>query len=217
MGPDILLSHCNGMTSEETSSVLSTGAHVSSTPSTELQMALGEPICFQDGIGNVSSLGVDCHSATSSSLVDEARLALQFTRGRHNQIALDTKSAISMKNKTMDAFNLITIKGAQAVGLDNKVGSIAVGKYADLVFWDTTSPSMLAAAGQDPVAAIIHRSSSRDVKNVMIDGQFRKRDGHLLPVALPGKSHMEWKDVAREVLKSWRSIEERPEKKSTAP
>ena len=207
MGPDILLSHCNGMTSEERSSVLSTGAHVSSTPTTELQMGLGEPVCFQNGIDQVSSLGVDCHSATSSSMVDQARLALQSTRGRHNQHSLDTESPILMKDKTRDAFNLITIKGARAAGLSNKIGSIAVGKNADLVFWDKNSPGMLAAAEHDPVAAIIHHSSLRDVRSVMIDGTFRKRDGKLLPVVLPGMQPMEWKEVAKEVLQSRKSLE----------
>jgi len=70
LGPDILLSHCNGMTPEERSAVLSTGAHISSTPTAEPQMGLGDPICFQDDIANVSSLGIDCHSATSASIVD---------------------------------------------------------------------------------------------------------------------------------------------------
>ncbi|TVY16522.1 5-methylthioadenosine/S-adenosylhomocysteine deaminase 2, partial [Lachnellula arida] len=187
MGPDILLSHCHEMTSEEKSSILATGAHISSTPSTELQMGLGEPICFADGMAKVYSLGVDCHAATSSSLVAEARLALQFARGQRNQSAIDTKSTLSIKDKTIDAFNLITIKGAQAIGLRDKVGSIAVGTYADLVFWDKISLGMLAAAEHDPVAAIMHHSSSRDVESVMVNGTFRKHDGILLPVDLAGK------------------------------
>lgn len=208
LGPDILLSHCNGMTSEEKSSALATGAYVSSTPTTELQMGLEEPICFSDGIGDVSSLG-DCHSATSSSIVSEARLALQYLRGRDNQRALDSASTLSMKNKTLDAFNLVTIKGARAAGLVDKIGSIAVGKCADLVFWDKNSPGMLAAAEYDPVAAIIHHSSVRDVRNVMIDGTFRKREGSLVPIALPGRTQMEWKELAQEVLGSRKLIEER--------
>jgi cytosine/adenosine deaminase-related metal-dependent hydrolase len=165
-------------------------------------MGLGEPVCFQGDITTISSLGVDCHSATSASIVDQARLALQFARGRHNQHSLDTKSTLSMKNKTIDAFNLATIKGARAAGLGDKIGSITVGKLADLVFWDKNSPGMLAAAEEDPVSAIIHHSSVRDVKSVMIDGMYRKRDGKLLPVVLPGMGTMEWKDVAREVLRS---------------
>jgi len=209
MGLDVLLSHCNGMTDEERSSVLATSAHVSSTPTTELQMGLGEPVCFSDGIGDVSSLGVDCQSATSSSIVSEARLALQYTRGRENQRALDSTSTLSMKNKTVDAFNLATIKGARAANLSDKIGSIAVGKCADLVFWHKGTPSMLAAAEHDPVAAIIHHSSVRDVRNVMIDGIFRKRDENLVPFSLPGKSQMKWKDLAQQVLSSRKVIEER--------
>jgi cytosine/adenosine deaminase-related metal-dependent hydrolase len=147
------------MTPEEKSSVLSTGAHISCTPTTELQMGLGDPVCFLDKIGQISSLGVDCHSATSASIVGQACLALQFARGRHNQHSLDTKSTLSMKDKTIDAFNLATIKGARAAELGDKIGSITVGKFADLVFWDKNSPGRLVAAEQDLVAAIIHHSS----------------------------------------------------------
>lgn len=175
-------------------------------------MALGDPACFEDGLADVSSLGVDCHSATSSSIVDQARLALQFTRGRQNQNSLDTKSTISMKSKTMDAFNLTIIKGARAAGLGDKTGNVAVGKYTDLVFWDKTSPGMLAAAAHDPVVAIVHHSSLRDVRSVMIDGTFRKRDGKLLPVGLPGMPAMEWKEVTKEVLQSRKSLEAQIEK-----
>jgi len=107
-----------------------------------------------------------------------------------------------MNDKTIDAFNLATIKGARAAGWGDKIGSITVGKFADLVFWDKNSPGMLAAAEQHPVAAIIHHSSLRDVESVMIDGTFRKRDGKLLPVVMPGMAPMGWKDVAREVLRS---------------
>jgi cytosine/adenosine deaminase-related metal-dependent hydrolase len=186
MGPDILLSHCNGMTSEEKSFIIASEVHVSSTPSTEMQMGLGEPVCFQDGISDVSSLGVDCHSATSSSMVDQTRLALPFSRSRHNQHSFDTNSPLSMKANMMDAFNLITIKGARAAGLADNVGSITVGKYADLVFWDKNTPGMLAAAEPDPVATIIHHSSLRDVRDVMIDGTFRRRGGGLLVGGLWG-------------------------------
>jgi imidazolonepropionase-like amidohydrolase len=91
-----------------------------------------------------------------------------------------------MKDKTIDVFNLATIKGARAAGLGDKIGSITVGKFADLVFWYKNTPGMIAAAEQDPVAAIIHHSSLRDVKSVMIDGMFRKRDCKLLPVVLLG-------------------------------
>jgi cytosine/adenosine deaminase-related metal-dependent hydrolase len=188
LGPDILLSHCNGMVSEEKSSVLFTGALISSTPTTELQVGLGDPVCFQDDIENVSSLGIDCHSATSASIVDQARLALQFARRRHNQHSLHTKSAVSIKDKTIKAFNLATIKGAHAAGLGDKIikiGSITVGRFTDLVFWDNNNPGMLAAAEQDRVATMIHHSSLRDIKSVMIDGMFRKRDGKLLPMASP--------------------------------
>lgn len=208
MDKDILLSHCNGITASETSSVLSAGAHISSTPTTELQMGLGSPICFQEHLTEISSLGIDCHSATSSSIIEQARLALQYTRGVHNQRSLDTSSPLSMDTTTLQAFNLATVKGARAIGMADMIGSIAVGKFADLVFWDMRSPGMIVASEQDPVAAIVHHSSLRDVWGVMVDGVFRKREGMLAPVDVDGGRMMEWEDIAGEVLRSRVRIEE---------
>lgn len=73
-----------------------------------------------------------------------------------SQHSLDNESTISIEHRTLDAFNLATIKGARAAGLSDKIGSIAVGKFADLVFWDRNRPGMLAAAEHDPIAAIVH-------------------------------------------------------------
>jgi cytosine/adenosine deaminase-related metal-dependent hydrolase len=51
------------------------------------------------------------------------------------------------------------------------LGSIEEGKLADLVIFDTSSPGMLCAAEQDPVAAIVLHSLIRDIETVMVNGK----------------------------------------------
>jgi cytosine/adenosine deaminase-related metal-dependent hydrolase len=67
------------------------GMHVSSTPSTELQMAMGSPVAaFRDDLGKsfVQScgLGIDCHSNNSAFMPGEARIGLQSARASRGEV-----------------------------------------------------------------------------------------------------------------------------------
>ena len=180
MGPDILISHSSDTSEEEAQRLVIGGAHVSSTPSTELQMALGDPVCFRSDLYEISSLGIDCHTATSADIPGQMRLALQTARGVRNQRILDTgKTPRTIQYQVEQAFNLGTIKGARAVGMSSEIGSLAEGKLADIVIFDALSPGMVCAAAHDPVAAIVLHSSVRDVDTVIVDGIVRKESGKL--------------------------------------
>jgi len=107
-----------------------------------------------------------------------------------------------------EAFNLGTIQGARAIKMEDKTGSIAVGKRADLVIFDALSPAMTCAAQQDPVAAIVLHGSPADIDAVLVDGRIVKEDGRLLPTIfdevgqkVTGSSQMEWTSIAAEMLK----------------
>ena len=67
------------------------GMHVSSTPSTELQMAMGSPVAaFRDDLGQTfvqsCGLGIDCHSNNSAFMPGEARIGLQSARASRGEV-----------------------------------------------------------------------------------------------------------------------------------
>ncbi|CRG90207.1 5-methylthioadenosine/S-adenosylhomocysteinedeaminase [Talaromyces islandicus] len=214
---DILLSHANAMNQSEIQKLSRAKASISSTPSTELQMGHGEVVCFQQGCSDISSLGVDCHSNNSGDMVSQMRLALQHERSRRNdEIISQGKRARSLNLYVQDVFRLGTIQGARAIRMEDKVGSIEVGKLADLVIFDGSSPGMVCAPEQDPVAAIVLHSSVRDVDTVIIDGNIRKRDGKLDPVTISPslrevtvpQQTVGWNHIAKELVSSRKRIEE---------
>jgi hypothetical protein len=168
------------------------------------------------------SLGVDCSSNNSASIVSEMRLLLQSARGDYNK-KFYQKGVIPKKvYKTVEeAFNLGTIQGARAVHMEDKIGSLAVGKLADIVVFDAMSSSMICGAQHDPVAAIVLHSSPADIEMVIADGVIRKRHWMLEKVDVAqGKAiwggekrdTLEWKDVARELVERRRVIQEQIEK-----
>ncbi|KAF5706686.1 5-methylthioadenosine s-adenosylhomocysteine deaminase [Fusarium mundagurra] len=216
---DILLSHATPLNDSDAQKLQRVGASISSTPDTELQMGHGWPVCFQENAKSISFLGIDCHSNNTGSIVAQMKVGLQAERARRNgQILEAGKIPAKVQVSAQDAFQLGTIGGARAIKMNDQIGSLEEGKIADLVIWDTLSPAMICAAEEDPIAAIILHSASSDIDAVMVDGQFRKRNGQLVTTKLDlelmpdmkhEKSELQWRDVATELLKSRQSILER--------
>jgi cytosine/adenosine deaminase-related metal-dependent hydrolase len=202
----MLFSHANGHPAESIQAVADAGAYISSTPSTELQMSMGYPVCLNDEFPQAqacSSLGIDCHSNQASSIVYEMRMGLQASRAKHHQKALDRDMASRHVGKTVqEAINLGTIQGARAIGKEAQVGSIVEGKLADLVIFDANTPELACAAEQDPVAAIVLHSSIGNVDTVIVDGIIRKRGGKLVDVKVEQSMH----DVAKKGSLAWIDI-----------
>lgn len=216
LGPDVLLSHAPGLVEEDVARLRDTGAFVSSTPNTEMQMGM-EPVAMWRSVleGGVGSLGVDCHTWGTSYLPTQMNLVLQQRRLlRAQEAGREGKWVRYVEGTVEDAFNLGTIAGARAVGMKGELGRLREGYKADVVVFDGTSPGMLAAALHDPVAAVVLHSSVRDVVMVIVDGVVRKEGGRLCdvkveraPEGLGEKSvdvgrTISWEDVAKETLKS---------------
>lgn len=221
-GPDLpflLLSHCNGVEAEDLSLLASKGTPISSTPDTEAQMGMGWPVGLHGELRSANtSLGIDCHSNNLSSIVLQARALLQLARlENNNRISMDGHfPSAHVLGSSEEAYNLMTIRGARCVGLENEVGSIAPGKKADIVVFDAVnSVGMLAAADHDPVTAIVRFSEAADIEAVIVNGCIRKRDGKILdvsvsmPVDEARKKTMPWSDIAGEVRKSRKEVQAR--------
>lgn len=210
LGPDLLLSHGNKITREELHWIESAGVHISSTPLSEVQMGHGYPICLEPDFLTFSSIGTDSSSICTSSIPAQACMALQTTRAR--QMAESLKNGTwdgTIGPKVEDAFNLGTILGARAIGLGDEIGSLTVGKKADIVIFQGQTPTMAPASDVDPIAAIILHSSVRDIRTVIVDGIIRKENGALCKIEVPtsitesttngssGQKLFEWNDVAK--------------------
>jgi cytosine/adenosine deaminase-related metal-dependent hydrolase len=106
-----------------------------------------------------------------------------------------------------DVLEFATINGARALGLESEIGSLEVGKKADVVVvapkgvacgpWD---PSEQATGGMDPVTVIVH-SSGVDVDTVIVDGQLLLSAGRLL--------HIDEDDIIQKAKSAVAGIRER--------
>ena len=75
------------------------------------------------------------------------RTGLQFARGLDsNKYLKHGNLPDDIYHKVLEVFNMETIKGARALGMEKDIGSITVGKKADFAIFDGMSPAMFGAA-----------------------------------------------------------------------
>ena len=76
------------------------------------------------------------------------------------------------------ALEMATIVGARALGLEGKIGSIEVGKKADLVLFETRRAEWRALV--DPINNLVYSADGRSVRLVVADGRVVVDDGRVL-------------------------------------
>jgi len=77
-----------------------------------------------------------------------------------------------------------TIEGAHVCGIEDRTGSITVGKQADLVLIRGDQSNTYPVI--DPVSTVVHQTDTHNVDTVMVAGRFLKRDGELVGADLVG-------------------------------
>ncbi|KAH7054404.1 putative chlorohydrolase family protein [Macrophomina phaseolina] len=194
----IVFSHASYITPDDVALLRTYNHYVSTTP--ESEMHYGHDHRDTPFAQDQAALGVDTHFTYSTDIVGQARLWLQSTRLQFFRRTLQNwripRSSPMFVNQ---AFLLATRAGGLALRRPD-VGVLTVGAKADVVVFDGDSPNMLGWV--DPVAAIILHSHVGDIQHVLVDGEWRKRDGQLV---LPqGQNRTE---IERRFLESARRIQ----------
>ncbi|MCE0444525.1 amidohydrolase family protein [Streptomyces tricolor] len=81
------------------------------------------------------------------------------------------------------ALHHATLQSARAVGLGDRVGSLAPGRRADLVLVDLTGPHTQPV--HDLAATLVHSARAADVRTTVVDGRVLMRDRELLTLDVP--------------------------------
>ncbi|MGH9845234.1 MAG: 5'-deoxyadenosine deaminase [Blastocatellia bacterium] len=170
--PHVVLAHCIHLDENEMEILRETGTHVAHCPSSNLKLASGfARISEMLGRGISVSLGAD--GAPCNNRLDmftEMRTAALLQKALHGPQALPALTALRMA----------TINGARAMGLGREIGSIEIGKRADLQL--VNFDRLHTTPHPDPVSALVYAAEAGDVETVMIDGQIVMREGQLLTI-----------------------------------
>jgi 5-methylthioadenosine/S-adenosylhomocysteine deaminase len=166
-GPRVVIAHGVQLREEEAREVARDGTRIVHCPSANLKLGSGiAPIAELDRYGVALALGAD--GAPCNNNLDpwtELRHAALLAKLRSGPRALPAKRAL----------RLATIDGARALGLDSLVGSIALGKRADLVVVRIDGPHVEPAG--DVFSRLVYACGARDVVHVLVDGEFAVKSG----------------------------------------
>jgi 5-methylthioadenosine/S-adenosylhomocysteine deaminase len=181
LGDNNNIVHGNNLSDEELSLMVDLGVSFSLTPESEMTQGHGMPITGRLlALHSAPSLGVDLESGYSGEMFTVARLALAAQR------ALDNAQSKALHQKLPDtstiycrqALEWITLRGAQALKLHDRIGSLSIGKQADLVMINTQALNMHPV--HDPISTVIMQTSLANIDTVIIAGEIKKRAGQML-------------------------------------
>lgn len=180
LGDDLTLGHCNYFTDEEIKLMADHGVTASVTPEDECNMGHGwPPIGRMIAAGLWPNIGIDTCIAVGGDQFTAMRFALAIPRAQDNDVALASgQNPWTLKLTTRDALRMATIEGARALGQEDRIGSIAPGKQADIVMINTAHVSMTPVL--DPVSTVVHSAGRSVVSDVFIAGRQVKKDGQLV-------------------------------------
>lgn len=168
--PHVVLAHCIWLDDAEMEILATTGTHVAHCPSSNLKLASGfakVPEMIERGISvSLGADGAPCNNRLE--MFTEMRSAALIQKALHGSRTLPALTALQ----------LATIHGARALGLSGEIGSIEVGKRADLMLLDLNM--LHTTPHPDLVSTIVYAADTRNVETVMIDGRLVLREGELL-------------------------------------
>jgi len=171
--PHVVLAHCVWLDDREMEILRSTGSHVSHCPSSNLKLASGIakiPAMIERGISvSLGADGAPCNNRLD--MFTEMRTAALIQKALHGPQTLPALTALRMA----------TIHGAKALGLADSIGSIEVGKQADLILINLNT--LHTTPQPDLISTIIYAAEASNVEMVMIDGQIIMQGGKLLRVS----------------------------------
>jgi 5-methylthioadenosine/S-adenosylhomocysteine deaminase len=176
-GPRTVLAHCVHLSAGEEAILLRSGTSAVHCPGANLKLASGiaqVPRLLAAGV-NVA-LGADGAACNNSlDAFHEMRLAATLHLPASGALALPASEVLAMA----------TIRGARALGLESEIGSLEVGKRADLAVVDLAGPH-LQPPGPDPHATLVYAACGTDVTDTIVDGRWLVRARTLLPFEVRG-------------------------------
>jgi 5-methylthioadenosine/S-adenosylhomocysteine deaminase len=174
VGPNVLAVHCVHVTDEDMEMLKKYDIKVSHNVISNMYLASGvAPVPEMLKKGITLSLGLD--GAASNNAQDMIELmkctALQHKVHKTDPLAISAEKVLE----------LATIEGAKSLNLEKEIGSLEVGKKADLVMFNPMlSPKSIPL--HNPVSTLVYSSAMSNIEGMIVDGNILMEDGKVLTV-----------------------------------
>ncbi|MHA1237649.1 MAG: amidohydrolase [Candidatus Odinarchaeia archaeon] len=162
LGENVLAAHCIHLHKEDMRILAERGVKVSYNPISNMKTAVGiAKISELMKLGVCVSLGTDSAASNNNlDMVSNMKFASLLQKVHYcDPTVLSAQSVMK----------IATINGAVALGLDREIGTIEVGKKADIVLINLDKPHLIPL--NNPYAAIVYSANGEDVDTVIVNGK----------------------------------------------
>jgi 5-methylthioadenosine/S-adenosylhomocysteine deaminase len=175
LNPQTLLVHAVWLDNTDIQTISRRQANISHNPESNMKLASGvAPVLDLLSAGVTVGLGTDgCASNNDLDLFREMDTAAKLHKvNRFDPTVMDAATVLKMA----------TIGGAGAIGLGTDIGSLEVGKQADVIIIDTRKPHHVPL--YNPVSQIVYAAQGSDVRDVIVCGNVLMRRRKLLTIGM---------------------------------
>ncbi len=168
--PHLIADHVVHVNTEEIDLLADSGVRVVYNPESNLKLASGfAPVSRMIGRNIPLGLGTDgCASNNNLDLFGEMDTAAKVEKAT-------TSDPTVMSAETV--LRMATIEGARALGMQDNIGSLEVGKQADIIVIDTHKPHLTPM--YHPCSQLVYSATGQDVRHSIINGQIVMEDRQL--------------------------------------
>lgn len=171
LGPDVIAAHSVWLSGAEIALIKDNNVKISHNPLSNMKLASGiSPVSDMLANDVCVSLGTDGVASNNNlDLFQEMKTASLLQKVR----TLDP--TVLPANKMLE---MATINGATALGMEEEIGTIEVGKKADLILVDMKKPHL--SPYRNPISHLAYSAEGSDVSTVICDGEVLMRDREVL-------------------------------------
>jgi 5-methylthioadenosine/S-adenosylhomocysteine deaminase len=172
----VLAAHCVHITEQERAIIAEHGVGVAHNPTSNLKLASGlADVAAMLDAGIAVGIGTDGQASNNDQdIFQEMHLAALLPKGIHmDPTVLPARQAFAMA----------TIGGARALGMDDIIGSLEVGKRADIAILELDcvhNVPRFEISPDNTYSQLVYAAKAHDVRHVLIDGRWVMRDQRLL-------------------------------------
>ncbi len=161
--PRLILAHCVWLSEEEKQILHKRGVKVTHCPGSNMKLSSGIAE-IPDLMNRHIHVGIGADGAPCNNNLDmfqEMRLTALMQKVPHGPTVMDARTVLRMA----------TMGGAEVLGMSKEIGSIEVGKKADLVLLDLNDYHTFPSYDVDVYSRVVYSAGRSNVDTVLIDGQ----------------------------------------------
>jgi 5-methylthioadenosine/S-adenosylhomocysteine deaminase len=170
LGKGLIAVHGVHLDDGELTCLAERGVGVVHVPESNMKLSSGAaPVSKMVGMGIPVGLGTDgCSSNNNLDLFQEMDTAAKLSKVvTHDPVSLDAWTVGKMA----------TVRGAELMGMNHQIGTLEVGKRADLIVVDAHCPHLCPM--YDPMSVLVYSASGADVRDVVVNGRVLMRNRNI--------------------------------------